>query len=527
MGAAPNLPDALAPRPSFSLPTLLPSPLVTNNWSLPHTKTLLKYPHTTRKEIPLTPPTLLLGPLVGGLHHTGANLWARAGGPSTLHAWLGRQPNLSDARPAGKPQPLTGQTGFAGQVTVRGLEPNTQYFYTLTLGGTPPPPAAYPSFTTFPPPGQPVDFNFAFGSCYAPREADTGEAFRVLDARRQALGLRFWLMIGDQVYADDWHHNGLGKVAVSRDEYRRVYAHTWSQPPLRTLLAGLPVFMTLDDHEVDDDWCWRTSTRRWAMIPPWNHLSRWLKGREPEERHLPLHRVRDALQVYWEHQGMHAPAPLRLLQKNYAGQFEMKAGDPGSLAYAFEFGAAAFFVMDTRTRRIKNREVLGAGQFQALADWLERVRGYPLKFLVTSSALLFDMLVDIARDRWSGYPRERERLLGLLAEKHTGALYLLAGDLHSGHAKSAWLRTTRGELVPLWEFCATPFEQKTNWLAPLTQVPILSRWLARQKTHFIKANYNFGLVQVRFDDPQTPRVRFHLVYKDKRSGEWLDSPEAG
>jgi phosphodiesterase/alkaline phosphatase D-like protein len=205
----------------------------------------------------------------------------------------------------------------------------------------------------------------------------------------------------------------------------------------------------------------------------------------------------------------------------------MTADDPGSLAYTFDYGAAAFFVMDTRTRRIKNQELLGEGQFQALADWLEQKRATPLKFLVTSSALLFSIPFDITKDRWSGYRRDRERLLRLLAEKHSGQVCLLAGDLHSGHAKSAQLRTSDGRLVPFWEFCASPFEQETNWLAALVDTPITSRFLTRQKTHFVKNSYNFGLVQVRFNDPQTPRVCFRLVYKNAQTGEWEDSSEAG
>jgi hypothetical protein len=71
-----------------------------------------------------------------------------------------------------------------------------------------------------------------------------------------------------------------------------------------------------------------------------------LKRRAPFEWKIPNQRVQDALQAYWEHQGMHAPPfelPLRLEE---SGQYSLEPGDPGSLAYTFTFGAAAFFVMN-------------------------------------------------------------------------------------------------------------------------------------------------------------------------------------
>ena len=78
---------------------------------------------------------------------------------------------------------------------------------------------------------------------------------------------------------------------------------------------------------------------------------------------------------------MHTPPPLDL-----AGQYVLDAGQPGSLAYTFNFGAAAFFVLDTRTMRVRNRQeriLLGDDQWQALENWLLLVKhAYPLKFLV-------------------------------------------------------------------------------------------------------------------------------------------------
>ncbi len=468
---------------------------------------------------------LILGPIIGGLSHQRANLWARADGPGTLHAFLGRKPDLSDARLAGTSPPLSTETGFAGVVPLEGLEPESTYHYALTLTPDPPRGEDFPSFTTFPSPGERRSFNFVFGSCLRPTEnARSGEAFRAIAERLEADRLRFLLMIGDQIYADQWKYNGIGKVATTLDDYRAVYAHIWSHQPLRDLLARLPAFMILDDHEVDDDWHWLDNQRHQADIPLLDKFIRWLNGRPAQERRLTPQRVRYALQAYWEHQAMHAPSLIHPPEINDAGRYTLEAKDPGFLAYTFTYGAAAFFVMDTRTMRVRGKSkptILGEAQWEALEEWLLQVKdAYPVKFLVTSSALLYSMFIDIARDRWSGYPRERDHLLHFLAANGIEGVYFLAGDLHSAHAVSAELYGPNRKPIPIWEFCASPFEQKPNWLSRFTYIPIRSGAVRRQKKHFCVSAINYGLVRVDFSEPQRPRVRFEIHYRDEGEKRW-------
>ncbi len=424
---------------------------------------------------------LILGPIVGGLSPDRAYLWGRANGPAKLYAWLSRQPDLSEAVLAGVSLPLSADNAFAGVAVLHELHPQTRYYYALSLDEQPPPPGKHPHFTTFPLPGELKSFSFVFGSCFRPADQNGGQTFSAIEAMRRAAedeparALRFMLHIGDQIYADAYAHNGIGKIACSLEEYRAVYAYTWSRPPLQHLMANLPAFMTLDDHEVDDDWRWTDNTRQNANIPWWDKVSRRLKGFALDERRLPLQRVQNALQAYWEHQGMHAPGFELPPEVNAAGQYELRPQDPGSLAYSFMYGAAAFFVLDTRSMRVRGpgeRSMLGEGQWQALEDWLNAVKdAYPVKFIVTSCALLYRLFLDIPQDRWSGFPLERNRLLGLLAEKGIENVYLLAGDLHAAHAVRAELYGPHGRSLPLWEFCSTPFEQKPSRSSPFLYNP--------------------------------------------------------
>jgi len=459
---------------------------------------------------------LLLGPIVGGLSHRRAHLWGKADGPGILYAWLGQEPYLVDARLAGQSLPLRVEDGFSGVAPISGLFPDSSYHYALTLTSQPPDPLSgpYPQFSSFPLPGQPRPFSFAFGSCFRPAGNHGGRIFRAVEERRKIDDLRFILMTGDQIYADDYRHNGLGSVACNLTEYRQVYQHAWSNQPFRQLLQNLPAFMILDDHEVDDDWTWTDKDRQHAQIPVWNRVLRWLKRRAPFEWKISQQKVQDALQAYWEHQGMHAPPfelPPALDERE---QYILDPGNLGSLAYTFNFGAAAFFVLDTRTMRVKNntqRVILGEEQWQALEAWLLAVKDdYPLKFLVSSGALLFQMWVDIARDRWAGFPAERRRLLHFIAANGIEGVYVLCGDLHSAHAIRADLYGPLGQALPLWEFCSSPFEQKTNWLARHTYHPVRGAPIRNQKNYITIAENNFGIVRIDFDENENPLVSFDL-----------------
>ena len=235
---------------------------------------------------------MILGPLMGGLTYNSVNLWARADSSCTLYAWLGTQRDLGDVKLAGQTN-LKDATAFAGIVPLKRLKPETTYYFALALDKKKPPKKEFQKFKTFPKPGQVRPFRFAFGSCFRRDGKDPGEAFRhILEHQKD---LAFLMMLGDQIYADEWLYNGLGRVAVTREEYRQVYLHTWSDPDLRALLARLPVYMILDDHEVDNDWHWDDEARQLAFVPWYTRFLRWIGGRPVAERRIPRHRIRDAL----------------------------------------------------------------------------------------------------------------------------------------------------------------------------------------------------------------------------------------
>ena len=458
---------------------------------------------------------ILLGPLVGGLSHSSANLWARADGAGMLHAWLGQKPNLSDARHAGAALTVAA-AGFAAKVRVHHLAPDTTYHYALTLSDQPPDPAQgpYPAFTTAPPPGEPYDFAFAFGSCFAGGLINDGQTLRHMDALRERLGLRFLLMLGDQIYADAWWTNGLGRVALTEEDYREVYRHNWSHPAWQQLMPHMPVYMILDDHEVDNDWAWTSTERYEGRIPKIHWIERWLRRLPPEARRLSHRRIQAALQTYWEHQAMHAPPLLQPPEGVKHDRPLILSTDEGYFGYTFTFGPAAFFVMDTRTQRVHKQRLLHRAQWEALETWLLEVKdAFPVKFIVSSVSVLLDLWGDWTHDRWNGYPDERRRLLHLLSANRAEHVYILTGDLHSAHAVETTLQTPTGAPLSLWEFSASPFEQMPNKLTLVAAKAVHTHPIQDYRLHFRLAEPNFGVVKVRCGDGQ-PQVRFE-IYDDR------------
>ncbi len=475
-------------------------------------------------------PSLILGPIVGGLSDRSAHLWGRADHPGVLHAWIGNAADLNDAIEWSTSMPLTLHDGYAGVAPISGLEPETTYYYDLRLDDSPPPlQTGYPKFTTFPIPGKLKDFTFAFGSCFRPAKENGGLIFHDLEARRQSLEadeaarLRFILLIGDQIYPDDYGLNGLPPfhqgnktIALTLEDYRNVYKHVWSNGYFRDLLRNLPAFMTLDDHEVDDDWRWKNTERTKATFSIFTRFVRWLSLRPARELSLTPERIQSALKAYWEHQGMHAP-PMTLPPKvDSEGKYSLEPHDPGSLAYTFTYGAAAFFVLDTRSMRVKNaheQHMLGEGQWHVLKEWLLAVKdAYPLKFLVTSSSVLHSMFGDFLGDRWSGFRSERDQLLRFIGDNQINNLYLLAGDLHSSHFMTAECGPEESPVL-IREFCSTPFEQNCNKYAHLLYTSIKTGAVRNPIRYYCIAEPNYGIVQVRYTNG-APEVDFKLIATD-------------
>jgi len=170
---------------------------------------------------------------------------------------------------------------------VEDLEPGKRYEYGVELDGEtawPPPDSDFPpsQFHTYP---KEDELQIAFASCrvavpseppytLSKDEDDRGrehDALRTLALRMRDAEPESWpdlvLMLGDQVYADETSPETKefiranrdtseppGNIAMTFEEYTRLYRESWGEPVIRWLLSTVSSAMIFDDHDVHDDW---------------------------------------------------------------------------------------------------------------------------------------------------------------------------------------------------------------------------------------------------------------------------------
>ena len=114
-------------------------------------------------------------------------------------------------------------------------------------------------------------FAFAFMSCHQPFlpdgsvHPDSARMLAALEPALEARGVKYVLLIGDQIYADapkgrrllraDSERPLLGmSVEDIRSRYQQRYRRFWAFPEIRRLQARWPAWCMWDDHEIADDW---------------------------------------------------------------------------------------------------------------------------------------------------------------------------------------------------------------------------------------------------------------------------------
>jgi phosphodiesterase/alkaline phosphatase D-like protein len=257
------------------------------------------------------------------------------------------------------PVPFDAATGQTATVEVEGLDPATGYTFELLLrkvGQLDIPKTGLPlvrgRFTTAS--GDPDHLRFAFSSCHYPTVTTSLKRWEALAATASDLDLV--LLIGDQIYGDEVEliteqllPNGEKNEDPTIDEwfneYLWFYHRWWSYRVMRDLFRSTPIYMTLDDHEIMDDW---------------GSPAVESSGAQPVNPNDPKVRKRfdAAVKAYRFFQVAHNPGGL--------------SGSPsGPFHYSFRRGPASFFVMDNRTARgiDPNFPILGAEQFAAMQAW--------------------------------------------------------------------------------------------------------------------------------------------------------------
>jgi alkaline phosphatase D len=204
------------------------------------------------------------------------------------------------------------------------------------------------------------------------------------------------LMTGDQIYVDD-----LNIVAPDRElkEILHKYRVAFTQPNIAKLMSGLPTYMILDDHEIEDNW--------------------------PAKRNKSDDLLyTNAIKAYELYQASHSPAQ----QLSGSGQTNKKLD---KYWYQFTEGDIEWFITDSRTRRNLSevdRRVLDVEQEQALCQWLIHSPAR-VKFVVTS-VMFYPDRKRLGDDAWQAFPEQRLRLLETIRTHRIKNVFFVSGDVH-------------------------------------------------------------------------------------------------
>ncbi|ACK64962.1 alkaline phosphatase [Rippkaea orientalis PCC 8801] len=325
---------------------------------------------------------------------------------------------------------LNPNADMSGVVTFENLKPDTHYEYEIGwfIGETEPEigvsinwsGAIKQHFKSGTNNGQ-EPRSFVYGACrYMQRLApgiwrygeDGDKTFgTILKQIEDGLAIDALLMVGDQIYADD-NFTEVTDQDLTVERYFDRYRNTFGQPAIRQLMGQVPTYMTLDDHEILDNWPKDAGDRQWTLIYP------------------------AAIQAYETYQLSHSP----LFASPDIDEEERHTGEWGycRLWYQFQDGCCDFFALDCRTERElgdtpETRAMLGSRQMEALKKWLCDGSGR-IKFVITSVPFFPDKLSGggLDQDKWGGFLKQRTELLDLIFERDLKRVVFLAGDVACG-----------------------------------------------------------------------------------------------
>lgn len=314
-------------------------------------------------------------------------------------------------------------SGHSVHVDVRGLRPNSEYFYRFRAFGDI---SDVGHTRTAPRTGSPLSaLTFAFASCQNWAE---GNYPAYADMASAAPDVVFHL--GDYIYEKPITGAGgrrrttlmpssAARECMTLDDYRERYALYKLDPNLQRAHRTIPFITIFDDHEVDNNWA--------ADIPE-------------DDQPIPafLARRAQAMRAWWEN------TPVRTAQQPHALDIR---------AYRrFSYGdLVQFNVLDTRTYRSDQangdndigqnaatadprRSITGAAQERWLLDGLasSRARWNVLAHQTTIADLAHTRngVRAVSMDGWSGYEGSRARILDGARERRVGNLVSIVGDIH-------------------------------------------------------------------------------------------------
>ncbi|GAA4765025.1 alkaline phosphatase D family protein [Actinomycetospora chibensis] len=309
------------------------------------------------------------------------------------------------------------EDAHAVHVEVAGLRPAAEHFYRFRVGTEISPVGRA---RTAPAPGARVDrFAFAIASCQSRPDGYYNAHAAIA---RDDLDLVAWL--GDYIYESaavgvPGRAHLPAREAVSLADYRLRHGQYRSDPDLQAAHAAAPWAVTIDDHDVENNWAGDVSQ----------------VDDEPDNDPAVFRARRaDAYRAFWEHM------PLRRAQRPQGPEMRMHR--------RLTFGDLLdLHLLDTRRYRTdqdpkrprdRARTMLGAEQrawlTTALAGPTARWNALGQQVFFSPRDLTAGPATGLDEDSWDDCAAERDALRDHLVAARTPNPVILTGDVHAAHA---------------------------------------------------------------------------------------------
>ena len=268
----------------------------------------------------------------------------------------------------------------------------------------------------------------------------------------------FMIHAGDQIYFDFPFRYANPNVKKYYRAYREAwFADAWAQ----YFLAQCPHYMTLDDHEITDDFATdfdlpeRTERKGVFFRLLTRIFTAGKQPRRPEDYSAP------ALQAYRNYVHVRHPGSSvgNISKKNNEHGNTKKQDKKHSYFYDFSYGKVKFFVFDTRTERKSKGDpqanpphMISTEQLESFRTWLgseklpKEKEDKTLRFVVSSVPFVAEVRSssDVYRssddekpnkrstDKWAGEPyrAQRETIIRAIKKANIRNLIFLVGDMH-------------------------------------------------------------------------------------------------
>jgi phosphodiesterase/alkaline phosphatase D-like protein len=318
----------------------------------------------------------LLGPFLGYVTSHSIKIWLHLEGERrTIYVSLHAE-NVDAPQEAAGALNIRPEALFTDCITMEGLRPDTRYFYKLWTNPAHSLPLDLQGLTE-----KDLQFrtlsedtsaqiDFLLMSCHNPTVSGVdgfdGHAVWAdlpqIISRESNKCIRFALLVGDQVYADDWEKRVLAEPnADARLRlYLSAYRRFWSNIHYRRVMCSLPAVMMWDDHDITDGWGSRIDSyvgETSEFKPEWKRL------------------FESAFQAFSLMQASRNPPTLARNPKD-------------GLDFCFRIGPWGFIFMDLRTNRnLRRGRVITADQAARIRNWVDSNRREMHTVFVASSVV--------------------------------------------------------------------------------------------------------------------------------------------